>query len=269
MTVLSLLFIFGGGFFLIASQISEYAIGQRSLSDWIYQVPIAHRGLYNNTTIPENSISAFKEALARGYAIELDVHLSQDGEVVVFHDHEVERATGQVGTISETNYDQLKEYRLWQTEEAIPTLKQSLDFVQGHVPLFIELKQNGDVGILEEKVYQLLSGYQGPVIILSFNPRTLEWFRINAPDMLRGQNLSLENWQSLSYFELCQQALNHCKLSKPHVILYNARHLHPIVVKILSWFKPLVAYNVTSHEVAASLKNIVTNIMFDHFEPAH
>lgn len=267
MTFLSLLFIVGGGFFLIASQISEYAVGQRSLSQWLFQIPIAHRGLHNNM-VPENSLSAFKEALAKGYAIELDVHLSNDGEVVVFHDHELERITGQAGTIGDTNYLELKDYRLLQTEETIPTLKQTLELVQGRVPLFIEIKQKSDPGILEQKVYQLLSAYKGPLIILSFNAKSLEWFRINAPELLRGQNLPLDDWRSLSLFAICQQTLQHCKLSKPHVIIYNSRKLPRIAGRMLSWFKPCIAYNVTSPEVAASLRNIVTNIIFEHFDPA-
>ena len=134
MTVLSLIFILGGGFFLITSQISEYAVRQRTLSEWI-QIPIAHRGLYNNTTTQISS--AFKAALGKGYAIELDVHLSKDGEVVVLHDHELGRTTRQAGIITDTTYQQLKDYRLWQNEETIPTLKQTLELVQGQVPLFI------------------------------------------------------------------------------------------------------------------------------------
>lgn len=267
-TLLSLLFVFGGGAILIASQISEYAVGQRPLNQWVYQIPVAHRGLHVNPTIPENSLSAFKAAIAQGYAIELDVHLTQDGEAIVFHDKDLERVTGQAGTVVDTPYHQLKTYKLWKTEDHIPTLKEALDLVQGQVPLFIEIKQEGDAGPLEQKVYQLISTYTGPVILISFNSKSLEWFRINAPEVLRGQNLPLEDWQSLSFLEMCHKAFKHCRLSKPHVVIYNAQLLPHSTVKMLSSLKPFVAYNVTSHEHAATLKNIATNIIFDRFDPS-
>jgi glycerophosphoryl diester phosphodiesterase len=267
MTLLSVLFIFGGGFLLIASQVSEYAISQRPLSEWIYYPPIAHRGLYNNTTVPENSLSAFRAAIAKGYAIELDVQLSQDSEVLIFHDHDLERITGQSGTITKTGYIKSQEYRLWQTLETIPTLKQALNLVQGQVPLFIELKNSGEAGLLEYKVLQLLTGYKGPVMVISFNAKTLEWFRLNAPELYRGQNLLLEAWHPLSLHTIGQQFLKKCKMSKPHVIIYNALKLPPLLVKILSWFKPFIAYNVTSLEVASPIRNITANMIFEHFEP--
>lgn len=267
MTLLSILFIVGGGFLLITSQISEYAISQRPLSEWFYHPPIAHRGLYNNTTIPENSLSAFKTAIAKGYAIEIDVQLSQDGELVIFHDHDLERITGQSGKIKDTVYTQPQQYKLLQTLETIPTLKQTLDLVQGQVPLFIEIKNSGEAGLLEQKVHQLLRGYQGPVMIVSFNAKSLEWFRLNAPDLYRGQNLPLEEWHSFSLFTICRHSLINCKISKPHIIIYNALKFPRLLVRILSWFKPLIAYNVTSLETASALKDMTTNIIFDQFEP--
>ena len=120
---------------------------------------------------------------------------------------------------------------------------------------------------MEQKVSQLLLEYKGPIIILSFNSKTLEWFRLNAPQLLRGQNLPLEAWRPLSFFGILREALKHCKRSKPHVIVYNALHLPPSLVRVLTWFKPLIAYNVTSHEIASSLKRSVTNIIFENFEP--
>ncbi|MFG1514500.1 glycerophosphodiester phosphodiesterase family protein, partial [Halobacteriovorax sp. ZH3_bin.1] len=57
---------------------------------------IAHRGLHDDKK-PENTMAAFKAAIKHNYAIELDVHLSSDGHVVVFHDETLERLTGSNG----------------------------------------------------------------------------------------------------------------------------------------------------------------------------
>ena len=54
---------------------------------------VAHRGIYNNINIPENSILAFKKALKYNYSIELDIQMTKDNVIVVFHDNNLERMT--------------------------------------------------------------------------------------------------------------------------------------------------------------------------------
>ena len=51
---------------------------------WITKTPIAHRGLHNKD-IPENSLSAFKNAIEHGYAIEIDLQITKDNKIIVFH----------------------------------------------------------------------------------------------------------------------------------------------------------------------------------------
>ena len=55
---------------------------------------IAHRGLYDKLDVPENSMKAFENAILKGYAIELDVNMTLDGYLVVFHDESLKRMTG-------------------------------------------------------------------------------------------------------------------------------------------------------------------------------
>ena len=52
---------------------------------WLFDRPIAHRGLHDEQ-YPENSMPAYEQAIAHDFNIEIDVHVSKDGEVVVFHD---------------------------------------------------------------------------------------------------------------------------------------------------------------------------------------
>ena len=59
----------------------------------------AHRGLHSrDKSVPENSLAAFRLAAEAGYGIELDIQLSKDGEVVVFHDDTLDRVCGAFGT---------------------------------------------------------------------------------------------------------------------------------------------------------------------------
>ena len=65
---------------------------------------IAHRGVFNNIDIPENSIKAFSEAVKLGYAVEFDVQLTLDNVLVVFHDDNLLRMTGYDLDIQNTTY---------------------------------------------------------------------------------------------------------------------------------------------------------------------
>ncbi|MDP2299217.1 MAG: glycerophosphodiester phosphodiesterase family protein, partial [Actinomycetota bacterium] len=74
----------------------------REPAPFITAGPIAHRGLWSDSPeAPENSLAAFAEAAANGYAIELDVHLSADGEVMVIHDADIGRMTGTPGLVAD------------------------------------------------------------------------------------------------------------------------------------------------------------------------
>ena len=74
----------------------------------------AHRGLHGKS-IPENSIAAFELACQRGYGIELDVQLSKDGKVMVFHDYTLNRMTGMDGKVCETEAKDLTKLKLKNT----------------------------------------------------------------------------------------------------------------------------------------------------------
>ncbi len=88
---------------------------------WLRNSNIAHRGLHNSE-VPENSMAAFKAGMAQGYPIEIDVHLTTDGKVVIFHDHNTKRVCGVDGEIQKMTYAETQELRLLGTEERIPLL---------------------------------------------------------------------------------------------------------------------------------------------------
>ena len=88
---------------------------------WIVKSPIAHRGLFDELN-PENSLSAFKNAVKNNIPIEFDVVSTSDGVPVIFHDSKLARMTGQDGFISNCTYDEIKDLYLLKTKENIPTL---------------------------------------------------------------------------------------------------------------------------------------------------
>lgn len=157
-----------------------------SKPEWLSAYHYAHRGLHGGGT-PENSLPAFERAVAMGYAIELDVRMTADGRIVVFHDRYLERMTGRPGRVGCSKLRELKKLRLAESDERIPTLGEVLHLVDGRVPLLIEVKSIGLTGRLERRLCKLLRAYKGRCAVQSFSPCSLRWFRLYAPQIPRGQ----------------------------------------------------------------------------------
>lgn len=144
---------------------------------------IAHRGA--SAYAPENTLAAFKKAIELGAdGIELDVHLSKDGEVVVIHDYSVDRTSNGKGQVAELSLKELKalDFGNWFSgqyrNENIPLLEEVLELLKGWNGLLnIEIKHNRLEGCsqIEEKVLKLLHtyGFLDKVIISSFDHYSL------------------------------------------------------------------------------------------------
>ena len=148
---------------------------------------IAHRGVHNEKDIIENSLEAFKEAVNKNYIIELDVHFLKDGEVVVFHDDNIERMTGINKNLKDCTYDEIRNIKLLNKNTYIPKFSDVLKLVDGKVPILIELKNDNKVGLLESSLVQILKKYNGKYAVQSFNPLSIMWFKNNYPNIIRGQ----------------------------------------------------------------------------------
>lgn len=161
-------------------------LGHRGLKDlrgWSY----AHRGLHGNG-VPENSMAAFRAARNGGYGIELDIHLTKDGDLAVIHDTSLKRTAGVDVKITDLTAAELGNYHLEGTEETIPTFHQVLDLYAGKAPMIIELKADGsNQQQLVDTAVQAMVGYKGVWCMESFDPRCVYWLKKNHPEVIRGQ----------------------------------------------------------------------------------
>ena len=156
--------------------------------------PFAHRGLHDRAQGRiENSRAAVQAAVAAGYAIEIDVQLSSDGDAMVFHDDTLDRLTREKGPVRDRTAAELGTIPLaGGIGETIPTLAEVLALVAGRVPMAVEIKDQGGtmdaagVGPLEARVAALLGGYAGPVAPMSFNPEAIAEMARLAPALPRG-----------------------------------------------------------------------------------
>ncbi len=234
---------------------------------WLVENYIAHRGFHDQDA-PENSLLAFENAIKKGYAIELDVHLISDGEIVVIHDDTLKRMTSKDGYVKNLKSEDLKDYKLLGTEQYIPTLNQVLELVNGQVPILIEIKNNGKVGELESKLHQILQAYNGEYAVQSFNPYSLQWFNLNAPEVLRGQLSGYLRGTKLGFFKkfALKRMLLNKSVSKPHFISYEAEALPNAYVKRYKNL-PLLCWTVRSQEQYNKVIKHCDNIIFEGFEP--
>lgn len=150
------------------------------------RVKFAHRGLHDDS-LPENSIAAFRAAKEAGFGVELDIQLTADKQVVVFHDADLTRMCGVAKRIDSLTYDELQQYTLKDSNQRIPLLRDVL-IALGSTPVLCEVKGYGPVSdcSLCAAAYPLLQNYAGPLCVESFNPFIIRWFRRNHPDMIRG-----------------------------------------------------------------------------------
>ena len=235
--------------------------------NWLFSMKIAHRGYHSAETAPENSIKAFENAIKEGFAIELDIHILKDNNIVVFHDDSIERMTGYNKNIEDCTFNEIKEIKLLGTEEKIPLFSDVLALVKGKVPLMIELKNSGKARSLEQHTYELLKKYSGDYVIQSFNPFSLGWFKKNAPQIIRGQlsgSFKDVDLQFYKKFLLRNLLLN--KISKPHFINYEIEYLSSLAVKIQKLKGiPILGWTARNEKTYKAAIKQCENVVFEGF----
>ncbi len=232
----------------------------------------AHRGLHDAEK-PENSLAAFRAAVAHGYGAELDVHLTADDRLVVFHDNSTGRICGQDLHIEESTLEQLRTLRLCGSEEYIPELHEVLALFERTTPLVIELKTVGNnAAPLCRRVFQELDRYRGLYCMESFDPRVLQWLRANRPAVCRGQlaakfgrDAGIPGYQRFALGHL----LTNC-ITVPDFIAYD----HSTRKKTTSlnicrgvWGVQEVSWTVRSADDMRRLEKLGNLIIFENFQP--
>lgn len=234
---------------------------------WMYE-PIAHRGFFNEAA-PENSMKAFQNAIDAGFAVEMDVQITKDKVLLVFHDDNLKRMTGFDGLLREQNYQDIKNLKLLDTDETIPTFEAFLALIDGQIPLMIEFKNETKSNDMECLAYEMLKKYKGPYIIQSFNPMSINWFKKNAKSVIRGQlsydyKGAKQSW--IVRFILSNVLLN--VITRPHYVIYDIKALDRPIIKWLKWIKkPLFGYTAKSNaEYLMALEKGVPSC-FEGFDP--
>lgn len=240
------------------------------LLGWDY----AHRGLWNDK-LPENSLSAFRAAVEKGFGIELDVHLTADGQLIVHHDDSLKRMCGPDKKITQTTLAQIRALRLLGTDEVVPTFDEVLEVVGGKVPLIVEVKvEKGNHAPLCQAVYERMQRYDGPWCMESFQPQAVEWFRRNAPEIIRGQLAFSrigkgKGWQG-KLLNLGIASLIQNVIARPDFVSFEAssERWSTLSMQVMRLVRPwLAAWTVRSQKEMDKLRGLYDMQIFEGFVP--
>ncbi|MBQ6479102.1 MAG: hypothetical protein IJI44_07025 [Erysipelotrichaceae bacterium] len=234
---------------------------------------IAHRGLFNNRDVPENSLMAFRKAVKNGYGIELDVQLTTDNRLVVFHDASLYRMTGIDKNLTECSYEELLSYRLLNTNEKIPLFSDVLQVLHPDTPLVVEIKAEGRYIETTKRTVEMMRNYKGLYNMESFNPMVVRYLRVHEPQIIRGQlsyNYLSDKKSPLHpvvKFTLTNLLLNF--YTRPDYIAYDCVNYRNLSLQIISRFFNgfCVAWTVKSQEQLEILKKHYQCFIFDSFIP--
>lgn len=228
---------------------------------------IAHRGLHSET-VPENSLAAFAEAIAHGYAIEIDIHLTADGEVVVFHDDTLDRMCGVSGSPERLTLAELKALRLAGSEQTIPTLQECLDLVAGQVPLLIEFKSKPGASCVPlcRAADAILRQYTGTYWIQSFYPFVLTWYRRHHREVCRGQLASA--FPGGKIHEVLLGTLIFNVFARPDFVSYDHRHAKNVFRRLNTRLGAFpVGWTIQSQQVLDDCREDFRTYIFEQFIP--
>lgn len=243
---------------------------------WLTAQHIAHRGLHDAAKgIVENTTSAVEAAVEAGYAVEVDLRISSDGEAMVFHDSTLGRLTEAAGLVIGCTSAELRAIPFRGTGDRMLDLGQLIERADGRAPLFLEIKsQWNNVGPLESRVAELLSGYGGPVAVMSFDPNSLMAFVELAPDLPRGivseRFRHREAWPHLSpwrRFLLRHMLYSH--RARPNFVAYDVDGLPsaaPLIARHMVGL-PLITWTVRTETDRRRAKLFADAMIFEGFLP--
>ncbi len=244
--------------------------GKKKNIDGFINVKYAHRGLHNGERA-ENSISAMKAAVDHGFGIELDVRLSGDGKLVVFHDDTLDRVCGREGKVIDFTAEELATFKLCGTEDGIPTFDEVLEVVDGKVPLLVEIKENTGDNSVSTATAERLASYDGPYIVESFNPLSVKNASSKLPDIACGflaQNFTKKDeCKKPLYFALENLLLN--RVCNPSFIAYKHSHYYMPMLKLARLLGArTIAWTVRSlEEEKAALEHGFATVIFENYIP--
>lgn len=211
---------------------------------------IGHRGAKGYE--PENTLMAFQKAIdLKIDGIELDVHLSSDGKIMVIHDETIDRTTNGKGSVNKLSFQEIKAFRI-ENQFEIPTLTEVFDLVNHNCLINVELKGNGTAIPVVKLIEQYVLGKNwnyNDFIISSFDWNMLKEVHFLNPKISIGVLTEESLGQALAFAKKIKAFSIHPDyhlLSKENVALMqeNGFEVFPWTVNTTSAIQKIKSFNV-------------------------
>jgi glycerophosphoryl diester phosphodiesterase len=187
----------------------------------------AHRGLHNKELqIEENSPSAFQLAIDAGLNIEMDIRITKDEQLIVFHDGDGKRMLNIDEKIENLTLEEVRSSTIGNSLDKVLTFREFLDMVSGNVGLIIEIKSTSKNERVCQICAEILDGYSGDFSICSFRPEILRWFAKNRKHFIRGQLIEniLGSHQHSLLVRVLQSFNGFAFVAKPNYLTVEYHH---------------------------------------------
>lgn len=267
MTVFITSFVILGILYLLAIMPRVTPRPMTEFKEWYY----AHRGFHDNRSeAPENSCKAMRLAVENGYGIELDVQLTKDEKVVVFHDADLSRVCGVDAKVNSMTYEELQTLRLFESNEKIPLFSEVLKIIDGKVPFIMEVKMVDGKNRVCELAAKELEGYRGMYCMESFHPLAVRWFRKKRPEIIRGQlaaNFKKEGQkEGIREWVVHQLVVN--VLGRPDFVAYSHKSAGNLSRNLTRMYgATAVAWTIRSEEELNRNRKKFEMFIFEGFRP--
>lgn len=244
--------------------------------DWLTARPVAHRGLHDAARgVIENMPAAAEAAARANFAVECDIQLTADGEAMVHHDDALGRLTEGSGALLGKTAAELKAVRFKNTDERMMTLGDLCALVAGRVPLVIEVKSHFDGDRrLVARMAEVLAGYSGPAVGMSFDPDQVLAIRELMPQLPRGivaeREYTATDWPEASPEQRRGMThLRHVFRTRPHFVAYWVNELPAVAPWIARhvFGLPLLTWTVRTPEQRARAIRYADQMIFEGFLP--
>lgn len=192
-------------------------------------------------------MAAFRRAVDAGFSIELDVRLLADGKLAVFHDRELWRMTGHKGLIHTLTAEEFCNLKLSLNNQNPPLLQEVLALTGDKVGVLVEIKDSSIQAA--QAVMEVAHGHPGHWAALSFHAGVIAWFAKHHPQVTRGLNGGVFEWDAGFLSAMEMRFFLHAAKAQPHFLgCYLRRLRNPVPRWLRSRGLPLIAWTARSLE---------------------
>ena len=222
-----------------------------------------HRGFYDNQTIVENTLEAFNKSIDCNFGFELDVQLTKDNKIVVFHDFDLKRMCNIDKKITEMTYAELNQLSLLNTNQKIPLFEDVLKMNNGRSNIYVEIKNfSMHFQTLVDETVNLLNKYPGNYFIASFNVAAIIYTRFKHKEQIRC--VIAQRMPGSGYF-LEAMFLNF--FAKPDIISYQYNKANWSLKLNKKLNRTLAGWPIGSQDELDKYKYFYNLYVIEHFMP--